>query len=137
MERHDRDERALRIRTGTYNEREVARIESNESAGPSPGVDEQYKPPNGGIPLGDEPITDIRNFVAEQLLMRFVMDARPRTRRAASAVVQRFAQRHGLRVYRLGRTRLYLRAEFFQALRTESGAKLDRFLSRARREGLA
>jgi hypothetical protein len=137
MERHDRGERALRTRTETYNEREVARIESHENTDTSPGGDGQYKPPNSGIPLGDEPIADIRDFVAEQLLMRFVMDARPRTRRAASAVVQRFAQRHGLRVYRLGRTRLYLRAEPFEALRTEFGAKLDRLLSRARREGLA
>jgi len=74
---------------------------------------------------------DIREFVVEATLRKFVLDDRPRSRRAAAAVMLRFARRHGIRIFRIGRTRLYRAAEFFAALERESELLADRLLRRA------
>ena len=74
---------------------------------------------------------DVREFVAERVLQCFVMDDRARSRRAAAAVMSRFAVRHGLQIFRLGRTRLYRISDFFAALERESGIRTERILRRA------
>jgi hypothetical protein len=81
-------------------------------------------------------LADLSQFVAERSLQRLVMDDRARSRRAAAAVLARFAQRNGLRVFRMGRTRLYLADEFFAALERESRTRMDALLRRARRDGI-
>ena len=74
---------------------------------------------------------DPREFVAERMLMRFVLDGRPRSRRAAAAVMKRFAERQGVQIYRLGRNRLYRIQDFFEALARESHVRTERLLRRA------
>ncbi len=76
--------------------------------------------------MGDLPLPDLREFVVEATVRRFVMDERPRSRRAAAAVMERFARRHGLQVYRIGRMRMYRVREFFVALDRESGIREER-----------
>ncbi len=80
--------------------------------------------------MGDHAEFDPREFVVEAVLRRFVMDSRPRSKRAAAAVMLRFAKRNGLRIYRIGRTRLYRSCDFFEALSRESGVRFDRLIRR-------
>jgi hypothetical protein len=81
--------------------------------------------------LGGSSFPDLREFVAERLLMRFVLDERTRSRRAAAAVMKRFAERQGVQIYRLGRNRLYLVKDFFEALARESHVRTERLPRRA------
>lgn len=102
-----------------------------KKVGPSPGVDERVPSPSPGIPLGTESLPDLRDFVVEATVRRFILDERPRSRRAAAAVMLRFARRHGLQVYRIGRMRMYRVREFFAALDRESSVREERLFRRA------
>jgi hypothetical protein len=99
---------------------------SPESVGPSPGVYGRVPSPSPGIPLGDLPLPDLREFVVEATVRRVIVDERPRSRRAAAAVMLRFAKRHQLQVFRIGRMRMYRVEEFFAALERESRVREER-----------
>ena len=131
MNRHDHLETRESDARGSCERSDSRSVSSCETVGPSPGVVAIDGSRCPGIPLRPECDWDIREFVAESALRRFVLDDRPRSRRAAAAVMLRFAERHQLQVFRLGRTRLYRVDDFFQALATESGARLDRLLRKA------
>ena len=131
MQRHTEIEAVAGDGLGSYGAADSRSFSQRETADPSPGVDENSERCDRGIPLDSRPNLDLREFVVEASLRRFVMDDRPRSRRAAAAVMSRFAARHGLQIFRLGRTRLYRAADFFQALATESESRLDRLLRRA------
>lgn len=120
-------------RVGSCEAPDAPAISSDEYTAPSPGVDEKDQPETWGIPLGDDATFDPREFVVESVLRAFVMDSRRRSERAAAAVMARFAKRNGLRIFRIGRNRLYRSSEFFQALSRESNARLDRFAARQQR----
>ena len=131
MNRHVHLETGESDTRGSCERSDSRSVSSCETAGPSPGAVAIDASPYPGIPLRPECDLDIREFVVEAALRKFIMDDRPRSRRAAAAVMMRFAERHQLQVFRLGRTRLYSAADFFQALATESGARLDRLLRKA------
>jgi hypothetical protein len=126
MQTHTSSQTAQNERVGSCDALDVPTISFHEAARPSPGVNEKDRPGTGGIPLGDHAEFDPREFVVESVLRAFVMDSRPRTKRAAAAVMLRFAKRNGLRIYRIGRTRLYRSSDFFHALSRESQARLAR-----------
>ena len=131
MNRHVQTEMVGDRGQGSYQTGGLPDISSAQSHTPSPGVDVRERSQSGGIPFGEMAALDIREFVAEAALRRFVMDDRPRSRRAAAAVLLRFAQRHKLQIFRLGRTRLYRVDDFFRALARESQVRADRILRRA------
>ena len=131
MNRHVHLETGESDALGSYERSDTRSVSADETLGPSPGVIAIDASRYPGIPLRPECNWDIREFVVEAALRKFVMDDRPRSRRAAAAVMLRFAERHQLQVFRLGRTRLYRAADFFQALATESESRLDRLLRRA------
>ena len=131
MNRHEHLETGQSDARGSYDAAEARSVSQRETADPSPGVVEIAASRYPGIPLRPEYDWDIREFVVEAALRKFVMDDRPRSRRAAAAVMARFARRHGLTVFRLGRTRLYRSADFFAALGSESQARAERLLRRA------
>ena len=120
MERHTEPETVTEDARGSYEACGSQAVSPLKTAGPSPGVDEKSESVDAGIPSGGSSPFDPRELVAERLLMRFVLDQRPRSRRAAAAVLKRFAERQGLRIYRLGRNRLYRARDFFEALTRES-----------------
>lgn len=129
-------ERHVHLETGESDARESCEradsrsVSSCETVDPSRGVDERLASPSPGIPWGDLPLPDLQEFVVEAIVRRFVMDERPRSRRAAAAVMRRFARRHGLQVYRIGRNRLYRARDFFEALDRESGIREERLFRR-------
>ena len=131
MQRHTSSQTVKTERVGSCEARDLPPHSQHETVGPSPGAVAIDASPYPGIPLRPECDLDIREFVVEAALRKFIMDDRPRSRRAAAAVMMRFAERHQLQVFRLGRTRLYSAADFFQALATASGARLDRLLRKA------
>ena len=136
MKRHDHLTTAESDTRRSCEARDLPPHSQHETVGPSPGVIANSGSPNAGIPLPDHQLADLRGFVAERSLQRLVMDDRARSRRAAAAVLHRFAQRSGLRVFRMGRTRLYLVDEFFDALARDSRTRMDALLHRARRDGI-
>ena len=136
MQRHTSSQTVKTERVGSCEARDLPPHSQHESVDPSPGVIANSGSPNAGIPLPDHQLADLRGFVAERSLQRLVMDDRARSRRAAAAVLHRFAQRSGLRVFRMGRTRLYLVDEFFDALARDSRTRMDALLHRARRDGI-
>jgi hypothetical protein len=95
-----------------------------------PGVTENSSMPDAGIPSG-EGYPDVRDLVAERLLVRLVLDDKPRSRRAAAAVVARFAERNRLQIFRLGRTRLFRMKDVLRALERQSGRRVEGLLRRA------
>jgi hypothetical protein len=117
-------------RVGSCETRDLPPHPSHESVDPSPGVELTTDSPRAGIPFDGSPFRDIREFVPERTLQRFILDDRPRSRRAAAAVMLRFSRRHGLQVFRLGRTRLYRADDFFRALERESGIREERLFRR-------
>ena len=117
--------------SGSYGAADSRSISQRETADPSPHVNAKSASDDAGIPLGGSSFPDLREFVAERVLQRFVLDERPRSRRAAAAVMKRFAERQGLQIYRLGRNRLYRVQEFFEALARESHVRTERILRRA------
>jgi hypothetical protein len=128
MKRHDHLTTAESDTRRSCEARDLPSDSSHESVDPSPGVNANLGSSNAGIPLGESRHFDPREFVSERILQGFVLDDRPRSRRAAAAVLKRFAQRHSLKVYRLGRTRIYRAEDFFRALTKESKAWYDRLL---------
>jgi hypothetical protein len=128
MDRHTEPEMARNRRDGIYQSGVLPAISSQKSVGPSPGVIANSGSPSAGIPSGELRHFDPREFVSERILQGFVLDDRPRSRRAAAAVLKRFAERHSLQVYRLGRTRIYRAEDFFHALTSESEARHDRLV---------
>ena len=130
MQRHTEIETVTGDGRGSYQTGGLPDISSAESQTPSPGVDEKSERCNTGIPLDSQPNLDVREFVVEATLRRFVMNDRARSRRAAAAVMSRFAARHGLQIFRLGRTRLYRIDDFFRALACESRVRTERLLRR-------
>lgn len=116
---------------GSYGAADSRSVSQRETADPSPHVNAKSASDDAGIPLGGSSFPDVREFVVERVLQRFVLDDRPRSRRAAAAVMLRFARRHGLQVFRIGRTRLYRSADFFAALELESQTRTERLLRRA------
>jgi hypothetical protein len=130
MERHTSSQTAQTERVGSCEALDVPPIALHETAYPSPGVDVTTDSPGAGIPFDGSPFRDIREFVPERTLQQLLLDGRPRSRRAAAAVMLRFSRRHGLQVFRLGRTRLYRVGEFFRALERESGIREERLLRR-------
>lgn len=117
-------------RDGIYQSGVLPAISSQKSADPSPGVELTTDSSGAGIPLDGAPFPDIREFVPERTLQQLLLDGRPRSRRAAAAVMLRFSRRHGLQVFRLGRTRLYRVDDFFRALQRESGIREERLFRR-------
>ena len=131
MKRHDHLTTAESDTRRSCEARDLPPHSQHESVDPSPGVIANSGSPNAGIPFGESRHFDLREFVAERVLQRFVLDDRPRSRRAAAAVLLRFAQRHKLQIFRLGRTRLYRIDDFFRALACESQVRIDRLVRRA------
>jgi hypothetical protein len=66
---------------------------------------------------------DIRQFIGERMVIELLLAARSPSRRAAQAVVQRFAKRHNLQVLRMGHSRFYMAQEFWPALVEESASR--------------
>ena len=130
MERHVHLESGESDTRGSCERSDSRAVSQRESVAPSPGVDEKSESCDAGIPLLWSSF-DPREFVAERMLMRFVLDGRPRSRRAAAAVMKRFAERQGVQIYRLGRNRLYRIQDFFEALARESHVRTERLLRRA------
>ena len=130
MERHTGAKLGDQPTQRSCNQREVGRDSPCEGGDPTPGVTRQSESPLPGIPLKPDFAFNHREFVAERVLMQFLLDDRARSRRAAAAVMKRFSERHGLAVFRLGRTRLYRQSDFFQALANESGVRLAQLLRR-------
>jgi hypothetical protein len=131
MQRHTSSQTVKTERVGSCEARDLPPHSQQESVDPSPGVIANSGSPNAGIPFGESRHFDLREFVAERVLQRFVLDDRARSRRAAAAVLLRFAQRHKLQIFRLGRTRLYRADDFFRALACESQVRIDRLLRKA------
>jgi hypothetical protein len=130
MNRHTESETEQSGIGGSCQSGVLPAVSSAKKVGPSPGVDERVPSPSPGIPSGDLPLPDLREFVVEAAVRRFVLDERPRTRRAAAAVMLRFAKRHRLQVYRIGRMRMYRVEEFFAALERESRVREERLFRR-------
>jgi hypothetical protein len=126
MHRHTRQEIVESDTRRSCEARDLPPDSSPESVDPSPGVDERVPSPSPGIPLGTESLPDLRDFVVEATVRRFILDERPRSRRAAAAVMLRFAKRHRLQVFRIGRMRMYRVEDFFAALERESRVREDR-----------
>ena len=131
MERHVHLESGESDTRGSCERSDSRSVFSCETVGPSPHVNAKSASDDAGIPFGESRHFDLREFVAERVLQRFVLDDRARSRRAAAAVMLRFAQRHKLQIFRLGRTRLYRAADFFAALKCESQSRTERLLRRA------
>ena len=130
MNRHVHLETGESDTRGSCERSDSRSVFSCETVGPSPHVNAKSASDDAGIPLGGSSFPDLREFVAERVLQRFVLDDRPRSRRAAAAVLLRFAQRHKLQIFRLGRTRLYRIDDFFRALACESRVRTERLLRR-------
>jgi len=130
MERHTLSQTAETERVGSCETRDLPTDPSHESVDASPGLELTTDSPGAGIPSDGAPVPDIREFVPERTLQQLLLDGRPRSRRAAAAVMLRFSRRHGLQVFRLGRTRLYRVDDFFRALQRESGIREERLFRR-------
>jgi len=130
MQEHTQQEISATRRQGSREALDVPPISLHEIARPSPGVELTTDSPGAGIPSDGAPVPDIREFVPERTLQQLLLDGRPRSRRAAAAVMLRFSRRHGLQVFRLGRTRLYRVDDFFRALQRESGIREERLFRR-------
>lgn len=73
---------------------------------------------------------DITQLVSEHELHSLLLSGRPRSTKAKSSVIRRFADRHGLTVYKLGQTRLYRKDEWCRALTDASEARIGGVLKR-------